>query len=161
MATSDFIRANWVFLVGGVSADIHVGLWAKLFHLAFSRRGLRAALACRWGNGAAFTTIRTTLRRITMVWVRCAYDRFAVRRLSFWVDVALRGPVLADGLPVPNWIALIFVIYALRFDGSGDDVPAECRFCHGPLVRGPRAGKALSLVRRMGLQRVGDLPVYS
>ena len=53
-----------------------------------------------------------------MVWAGVLTDRFRVRRLSFWVMIALATACLAMAT-VPNWIALIFVIYALRLTGQG------------------------------------------
>ena len=69
----------------------------------------------QWGG---IYTVGTTLSAISMVWAGVLTDRFRVRVLALGVMLALAGACLAMAA-VPNWIALIFVIYALRLTGQG------------------------------------------
>jgi MFS family permease len=117
MAYLRFIRANWLFLLAGFLLTF-TSSYGQTYFISLFAGDIKTAFDLSDGQWGGIYTIGTTLSAITMVWAGVLTDRFRVRRLSFWVMIALAGACLAMAA-VPNWIALIFVIYALRLSGQG------------------------------------------
>ncbi|HBU55061.1 MAG TPA: MFS transporter, partial [Sulfitobacter sp.] len=117
MAYFRFIRANWVFLLAGFLLTF-TSAYGQTYFISLFAGEIKGSFGLSDGQWGGIYTIGTTLSAITMVWAGVLTDRFRVRRLSFWVMVALAGACLAMAA-VPNWIVLIFVIYALRLTGQG------------------------------------------
>ncbi|MGR3508863.1 MAG: MFS transporter [Sulfitobacter sp.] len=117
MAYLQFIRANWLFLLAGFLLTF-TSSYGQTYFISLFAGEVKGSFGLSDGQWGGIYTIGTTLSAITMVWAGVLTDRFRVRRLSFWVMVALATACLAMAA-VPNWIALILVIYALRLTGQG------------------------------------------
>lgn len=117
MAYLRFIQANWLFLLAGFLLTF-TSSYGQTYFISLFAGNIKADFALSDGQWGGIYTIGTTLSAVTMVWAGVLTDRFRVRRLSFWVMTALAAACLAMAA-VPNWIALIFVIYALRLTGQG------------------------------------------
>ena len=117
MAYLQFIRANWLFLLAGFLLTF-TSSYGQTYFISLFAGEIKGSFGLSDGQWGGIYTIGTTLSAITMVWAGVLTDRFRVRRLSFWVMVALATACLAMAA-VPNWIALILVIYALRLTGQG------------------------------------------
>lgn len=117
MAYLRFIQANWLFLLAGFLLTF-TSSYGQTYFISLFAGNIKADFALSDGQWGGIYTIGTTLSAVTMVWAGVLTDRFRVRRLSFWVMIALAAACLAMAA-VPNWIALIFVIYALRLTGQG------------------------------------------
>ncbi len=117
MAYLQFIRANWLFLLAGFLLTF-TSSYGQTYFISLFAGEIKGEFDLSDGQWGGIYTIGTTLSAVTMVWAGVLTDRFRVRRLSFWVMVALATACLAMAA-VPNWIALIFVIYALRLTGQG------------------------------------------
>lgn len=117
MAYLRFIRANWLFLLAGFLLTF-TSSYGQTYFISLFAGDIKGAFDLSDGQWGGIYTVGTTLSAITMVWAGVLTDRFRVRRLSFWVMIALASACLAMAM-VPNWIALIFVIYALRLTGQG------------------------------------------
>ncbi len=117
MAYLRFIQANWLFLLAGFLLTF-TSSYGQTYFISLFAGDIKAEFGLSDGQWGGIYTIGTTFSAITMVWAGVLTDRFRVRRLSFWVMIALAGACLAMAA-VPNWIALIFVIYALRLSGQG------------------------------------------
>ena len=117
MAYLRFIRANWLFLLAGFLLTF-TSSYGQTYFISLFAGEIKGSFDLSDGQWGGIYTIGTTLSAITMVWAGVLTDRFRVRRLSFWVMIALATACLAMAA-VPNWIALIFVIYALRLTGQG------------------------------------------
>ncbi|EEB86334.1 MFS transporter [Roseobacter sp. GAI101] len=117
MAYLQFIRANWLFLLAGFLLTF-TSSYGQTYFISLFAGEIKGSFDLSDGQWGGIYTIGTTLSAITMVWAGVLTDRFRVRRLSFWVMIALATACLAMAA-VPNWIALIFVIYALRLTGQG------------------------------------------
>ena len=117
MAYLQFIRANWLFLLAGFLLTF-TSSYGQTYFISLFAGDIKGSFGLSDGEWGGIYTIGTTLSAITMVWAGVLTDRFRVRRLSFWVMIALATACLAMAA-VPNWIALIFVIYALRLTGQG------------------------------------------
>ncbi|WP_439148738.1 MFS transporter [Sulfitobacter sp.] len=117
MAYLQFIRANWLFLLAGFLLTF-TSSYGQTYFISLFAGDIKGSFGLSDGQWGGIYTIGTTLSAITMVWAGVLTDRFRVRRLSFWVMIALATACLAMAA-VPNWIALIFVIYALRLTGQG------------------------------------------
>ncbi|WP_339761870.1 MFS transporter [uncultured Sulfitobacter sp.] len=112
-----FIRANWLFLLAGFLLTL-TSSYGQTYFISLFAGEIKGSFGLSDGQWGGIYSIGTTLSAITMVWAGVLTDRFRVRRLSFWVMIALATACLAMAA-VPNWIALIFVIYALRLTGQG------------------------------------------
>lgn len=117
MAYLHFIRANWLFLLAGFLLTF-TSSYGQTYFISLFAGDIKDAFALSDGQWGGIHTIGTTMSAITMVWAGVLTDKFRVRRLSFWVMTALAAACLAMAM-VPNWIALVFVIYALRLTGQG------------------------------------------
>jgi MFS family permease len=117
MAYLQFIRANWLFLLAGFLLTF-TSSYGQTYFISLFAGEIKGEFDLSDGQWGGIYTIGTTLSAVTMVWAGVLTDRFRVRRLSFWVMIALATACLAMAA-VPNWIALIFVIYALRLTGQG------------------------------------------
>jgi MFS family permease len=117
MAYLRFIQANWLFLLAGFLLTF-TSSYGQTYFISLFAGEIKGTFALSDGQWGGIYTIGTTLSAITMVWAGVLTDRFRVRRLSFWVMIALAAACLAMAA-VPNWIALVFVIYALRLTGQG------------------------------------------
>lgn len=117
MAYLQFIRANWLFLLAGFLLTF-TSSYGQTYFISLFAGDIKDSFSLSDGQWGGIYTIGTTLSAITMVWAGVLTDRFRIRRLSFWVMIALATACLAMAA-VPNWIALIFVIYALRLTGQG------------------------------------------
>ena len=117
MVYLQFIRANWLFLLAGFLLTF-TSSYGQTYFISLFAGEIMGEFGLSDGQWGGIYTIGTTLSAITMVWAGVLTDRFRVRRLSFWVMIALATACLAMAT-VPNWIALIFVIYALRLTGQG------------------------------------------
>ena len=117
MAYLQFIRTNWLFLLAGFLLTF-TSSYGQTYFISLFAGEIKGSFGLSDGQWGGIYTIGTTLSAITMVWAGVLTDRFRVRRLSFWVMVALATACLAMAA-VPNWIALILVIYALRLTGQG------------------------------------------
>ncbi len=112
-----FIRTNWLFLLAGFLLTF-TSSYGQTYFISLFAGEIKGSFGLSDGQWGGIYSIGTTLSAITMVWAGVLTDRFRVRRLSFWVMIALATACLAMAA-VPNWIALIFVIYALRLTGQG------------------------------------------
>ena len=117
MVYLQFIRANWLFLLAGFLLTF-TSSYGQTYFISLFAGEIKGEFGLSDGQWGGIYTVGTTLSAITMVWAGVLTDRFRVRRLSFWVMIALATACLAMAT-VPNWIALIFVIYALRLTGQG------------------------------------------
>lgn len=117
MAYLRFIRANWLFLLAGFLLTF-TSSYGQTYFISLFAGDIKGAFSLSDGQWGGIYTLGTTLSAITMVWAGVLTDRFRVRRLSFWVMISLAAACLAMAL-VPNWIALVFVIFALRLTGQG------------------------------------------
>jgi MFS family permease len=117
MAYLQFIRANWLFLLAGFLLTF-TSSYGQTYFISLFAGEIKGEFDLSDGQWGGIYTIGTTLSAVTMVWAGVLTDRFRVRRLSFWVMITLATACLAMAA-VPNWIALIFVIYALRLTGQG------------------------------------------
>ena len=117
MAYLQFIRANLLFLLAGFLLTF-TSSYGQTYFISLFAGEIKGEFDLSDGQWGGIYTIGTTLSAVTMVWAGVLTDRFRVRRLSFWVMITLATACLAMAA-VPNWIALIFVIYALRLTGQG------------------------------------------
>lgn len=117
MAYLRFIQANWLFLLAGFLLTF-TSSYGQTYFISLFAGDIKGEFGLSDGQWGGIYTIGTTLSAITMVWAGVLTDRFRVRRLSFWVMIALAAACLAMAM-VPNWIALVFVIFALRLTGQG------------------------------------------
>lgn len=113
----DFLRRNWLFLLAGFLLTF-TSSYGQTYFISLFAGVIKGDFGLSDGQWGGIYTIGTTLSAITMVWAGVLTDRFRVRVLAFGVMVALAGACLAMAA-VPNWVALIFVIYALRLTGQG------------------------------------------
>ena len=113
----NFLRRNWLFLLAGFLLTF-TSSYGQTYFISLFAGVIKGDFGLSDGQWGGIYTIGTTLSAITMVWAGVLTDRFRVRVLAFGVMVALAGACLAMAV-VPNWIALIFVIYALRLTGQG------------------------------------------
>ncbi|UOA30342.1 Oxalate:formate antiporter [Sulfitobacter sp. DSM 110093] len=112
-----FLRRNWLFLLAGFLLTF-TSSYGQTYFISLFAGVIKGDFGLSDGQWGGIYTVGTTLSAITMVWAGVLTDRFRVRALAFGVMVALAGACLAMAA-VPNWIALIFVIYALRLTGQG------------------------------------------
>ena len=112
-----FLRRNWLFLLAGFLLTF-TSSYGQTYFISLFAGAVKGDFGLSDGQWGGIYTIGTTLSAVTMVWAGVLTDRFRVRVLAFGVMVALAGACLAMAA-VPNWIALIFVIYALRLTGQG------------------------------------------
>ncbi len=113
----DFLRRNWLFLLAGFLLTF-TSSYGQTYFISLFAGVIKGDFGLSDGQWGGIYTVGTTLSAITMVWAGVLTDRFRVRVLAFGVMVALAGACLAMAA-VPNWVALIFVIYALRLTGQG------------------------------------------
>ncbi|EDQ06350.1 hypothetical protein DSM14862_00089 [Sulfitobacter indolifex] len=113
----NFLRRNWLFLLAGFLLTF-TSSYGQTYFISLFAGVIKGDFGLSDGQWGGIYTIGTTLSAITMVWAGVLTDRFRVRALAFGVMVALAGACLAMAA-VPNWVALIFVIYALRLTGQG------------------------------------------
>ena len=113
----NFLRRNWLFLLAGFLLTF-TSSYGQTYFISLFAGVIKGDFGLSDGQWGGIYTIGTTLSAITMVWAGVLTDRFRVRVLAFGVMVALAGACLAMAA-VPNWVALIFVIYALRLTGQG------------------------------------------
>ena len=112
-----FLRRNWLFLLAGFLLTF-TSSYGQTYFISLFAGAIKGDFGLSDGQWGGIYTIGTTLSALTMVWAGVLTDRFRVRVLAFGVMVTLAGACLAMAA-VPNWIALIFVIYALRLTGQG------------------------------------------
>ena len=112
-----FIRVNWLFLLAGFLLTF-TSSYGQTYFISLFAGQIKGEFGLSDGQWGGIYTIGTTLSAVTMIWAGVLTDRFRVRELSFGVMIALALACLAMAA-VPNWIALIFVIFALRLTGQG------------------------------------------
>ena len=112
-----FIRVNWLFLLAGFLLTF-TSSYGQTYFISLFAGQIKDDFGLSDGQWGGIYSIGTTLSAVTMIWAGVLTDRFRVRELSFGVMIALALACLAMAA-VPNWIALIFVIYALRLTGQG------------------------------------------
>ncbi|MFG6589855.1 MFS transporter [Sulfitobacter sp. 1A12157] len=117
MAYLSFLRRNWLFLLAGFLLTF-TSSYGQTYFISLFAGAVKGDFGLSDGQWGGIYTIGTTLSAITMVWAGVLTDRFRVRVLALGVMLALAGACLAMAA-VPNWLALIFVIYALRLTGQG------------------------------------------
>ncbi|MFG6549314.1 MFS transporter [Sulfitobacter sp. M21595] len=112
-----FLRRNWLFLLAGFLLTF-TSSYGQTYFISLFAGAVKGDFGLSDGQWGGIYTVGTTLSAISMVWAGVLTDRFRVRVLALGVMLALAGACLAMAA-VPNWIALIFVIYALRLTGQG------------------------------------------
>lgn len=112
-----FLRLNWLFLLAGFLLTF-TSSYGQTYFISLFAGEIKGEFRLSDGQWGGIYTIGTTLSAITMIWAGVLTDRFRIRALAFWVMLTLAAACLAMAA-VPNWIALIFVIYALRLTGQG------------------------------------------
>jgi MFS family permease len=117
MAYLRFLKANWLFLLAGFLLTF-TSSYGQTYFISLFAGHIKGAFSLSDGQWGGIYTVGTTMSAITMVWAGVLTDRFRVRVLALGVMVTLALACLAMAA-VPNWIALIFVIYALRLTGQG------------------------------------------
>ena len=117
MAYLRFIRANWLFLLSGFLLTF-TSSYGQTYFISLFAGEIRQTFGLSDGQWGGIYTVGTTLSAVTMIWAGVLTDRFRVRNLSVGVMLALAMACLAMAA-VPNWIALVLVIYALRLTGQG------------------------------------------
>lgn len=117
MAYFQFIRANRLFLLAGFLLTF-TSSYGQTYFISLFAGHVKGAFSLSDGQWGGIYTIGTTISAVTMIWAGVLTDRFRVRALALGVMIALATACLAMAL-VPNWVVLIFVIYALRLTGQG------------------------------------------
>ncbi len=112
-----FLRRNWLFLLAGFLLTF-TSSYGQTYFISLFAGEIKGEFSLSDGQWGGIYTIGTTMSAIAMVWAGVLTDRFRVRVLAVGVMVALAFACLAMAA-VPNWIALVFVIYALRLTGQG------------------------------------------
>ncbi len=112
-----FVIDNRLFLLAGFLLTL-TSSYGQTYFVSIFAGEIRGTFNLSDGQWGGIYTVGTTLSAITMIWAGALTDRFRVRELSLVVMLALAVACLAMAA-VPNWIVLVFVIYALRLTGQG------------------------------------------
>jgi MFS family permease len=112
-----FLKLNWLFLLAGFLLTF-TSSYGQTYFISLFAGEIKGDFGLSDGQWGGIYTIGTALSAVTMIWAGVLTDRFRIRALAFWVMLTLAAACLAMAA-VPNWIALIFVIYALRLTGQG------------------------------------------
>ncbi|TMM52593.1 MFS transporter [Sulfitobacter sabulilitoris] len=112
-----FVIDNRLFLLAGFLLTL-TSSYGQTYFISIFAGEIRGTFNLSDGQWGGIYTVGTTLSAITMIWAGALTDRFRVRELSLVVMLALAVACLAMAA-VPNWIVLVFVIYALRLTGQG------------------------------------------
>jgi MFS family permease len=112
-----FIRQNWLFLLAGFLLTF-TSSYGQTYFISLFAGEIKGDFGLSDGQWGGIYTIGTTMSAVTMIWAGVLTDRFRVRALALLVMLGLSAACMAMAA-VPNWIVLIFVIYALRLTGQG------------------------------------------
>ncbi len=112
-----FLSRNWLFLLAGFLLTF-TSSYGQTFFISLFAGEIKADFGLSDGQWGGVYTIGTTMSAIAMIWAGVLTDRFRVRALALGVMIGLALACLSMAV-VPNWILLIFVIFALRFMGQG------------------------------------------
>ncbi|SFE16538.1 Predicted arabinose efflux permease, MFS family [Sulfitobacter brevis] len=112
-----FLSRNWLFLLAGFLLTF-TSSYGQTFFISLFAGEIKADFGLSDGQWGGVYTIGTTMSAIAMIWAGVLTDRFRVRALALGVMIGLALACLSMAV-VPNWILLIFVIFALRFTGQG------------------------------------------
>jgi len=117
MSLIQFARANALFLSAGVLLSFGSSFGQTYFISIFAGE-IRAEFGLSHGAWGGIYTAGTTASALLMIWAGGLTDRFRVRQLGAITTVMLAVSCLAMAA-IPGPIALIGVIFALRFFGQG------------------------------------------
>ena len=112
-----FLRLNWLFLLAGFLLTF-TSSYGQTYFISLFAGEIKGEFGLSDGRWGGIYTIGTTLSAVVMIWAGVLTDNFRVRALAFGVMIGLAVACLAMAA-VPNWVGLIFVIFALRFTGQG------------------------------------------
>jgi len=112
-----FLRLNWLFLLAGFLLTF-TSSYGQTYFISLFAGEIKGEFGLSDGQWGGIYTIGTTLSAVVMIWAGVLTDNFRVRALAFGVMIGLAMACLAMAA-VPNWVGLIFVIFALRFTGQG------------------------------------------
>ncbi len=112
-----FVRINWLFLLAGFLLSF-TSSYGQTYFISLFAGEIKGEFGLSDGQWGGIYTIGTTLSAVTMIWAGVLTDRYRIRALALIVMIGLSCACLAMAA-VPNWILLVFVIFALRFTGQG------------------------------------------
>lgn len=112
-----FLRDNALWLLAGFLLSF-TSSYGQTYFISIFAGEIMTEFSLTHGQWGGIYTLGTTASAIAMIWVGGLTDRFRVRNLGTVVMVLLALSCLAMAA-VPNALALVFVIFALRFTGQG------------------------------------------
>ncbi len=112
-----FLRDNALWLLAGFLLSF-TSSYGQTYFISIFAGEIMSDFGLSHGQWGGIYTVGTTASAIAMIWVGGLTDRFRVRNLGTVVMVLLALSCLAMAA-VPNALALVFVIFALRFTGQG------------------------------------------
>ncbi len=112
-----FLRDNALWLLAGFLLSF-TSSYGQTYFISIFAGEIMSDFGLSHGQWGGIYTVGTTASAIAMIWVGGLTDRFRVRNLGTVVMVLLALACLAMAA-VPNALALVFVIFALRFTGQG------------------------------------------
>lgn len=112
-----FLRDNAAWLAAGYLLTF-TSSYGQTFFISLFAGEIRATFSLSDGQWGGIYTIATTASALVMIWTGALTDRYRVRALGGYVLVGLALACVAMAA-VPSALALVFVIFALRFTGQG------------------------------------------
>ena len=112
-----FLQLNWRWLLAAFLLAFSSS-YGQTFFISLFAGQIREEFSLSHGAWGGIYTLATTASALVMIWAGGLTDRFRVRRLGPLVLLALAVSCLAMAA-VPSAMALIAVIFALRFTGQG------------------------------------------
>ncbi|SES07838.1 Major Facilitator Superfamily protein [Tranquillimonas rosea] len=117
MPVRDFIRRNAAFLAAGFLLSF-TSSYGQTYFISVFAGEIRGEFGLSHGAWGGLYTLGTTASALLMVWAGLLTDRFRARQLGIFVAAILTCACLAMSV-VPNVVALVGVIFLLRFSGQG------------------------------------------
>jgi MFS family permease len=112
-----FLSRNWLFLLAGFLLTF-TSSYGQTYFISLFAGEIKADFGLSDGQWGGVYTIGTSLSAVAMIWAGVLTDNFRVRVVALGVMIGLAAACLAMAV-VSNWVALIFVIFALRLTGQG------------------------------------------
>lgn len=112
-----FIRENARWLGAGVLLTVSSS-FGQTYFIALSAAHLQNAFGLSHGGWGGIYTIGTLMSALTLMQVGRLADRFKVKTLAL-ATIALFVVMCLAMAMVGHWVALVFVVFGLRFCGQG------------------------------------------
>ncbi len=112
-----FLRTNWIFLLAGFLLTF-TSSYGQTYFISLFAGEIKTEFGLTDGEWGGIYTIGTTLSAIAMIWAGMLTDNFRVRVVALGVMLGLAAACVFMA-SISSWIALIFVVFALRLTGQG------------------------------------------